>query len=83
MNTGNHKSCYGTMFHELLHFRENVPMRGKVFGFEVDRSGLARSDRQVTADINEWDDCLACGEFEHCYKFCIAKLLLQNAIESE
>lgn len=83
MNTRRHKSCYGTMFHEPLYFEENTPMRGKVFSFELDRVGLARSSRSVGADMAEWDDCLDCEEFEHCYKFCMAKLLLQTAIEHE
>ncbi len=83
MNAKNHKSCYGTMFHELLHFQENEPMQGKVFAFELDRSGLARSNRRITANIAEWDDCIECEEFDHCYKFCMAKLLLQNAVENE
>ena len=81
MKNRNHKPCYGTMFHEVLHFQENAPMKGKVFAFELDRKGLARSDRTVKADIAEWDDCLDCEEFDHCYKFCIAKLLLQDAVE--
>ena len=76
-----HKSCYGTMFHETLHFEENLPMRGKVFSFELDRTGLARSSRRIGADMDQWDDCLDCEEFDHCYRFCIAKLLLQTAIE--
>jgi hypothetical protein len=71
------------MFHEPLHFEENTPMRGKVFSFELDRVGLARSSRSVGADMAQWDDCLDCEEFEHCYKFCMAKLLLQTAIEHE
>lgn len=58
-------------------------MKGKVFSFELDRTGLARSNRTMNADIDEWDDCLECEEFDHCYKFCIAKLLLQDAIEQE
>jgi hypothetical protein len=71
------------MFHDVLHFRENAPMKGKVFAFELDRKGLSRSSRGIKADIVEWDDCLECEEFDHCYKFCIAKLLLQDAIEHE
>ncbi len=78
-----HKSCYGTMFHEVLHFRENALMKGKVFSFELDRMGLARSNRSISTDMAEWDDCIECEEFDHCYKFCVAKLLLQDAIEHE
>jgi hypothetical protein len=83
MTDRNHKSCYGTMFHDVLHFQENAPMKGKVFAFELDRNGLSRSSRSIKADIAEWDDCLECEEFDHCYKFCIAKLLLQDSIEHE
>ncbi len=71
------------MFHDVLHYQENASMKGKVFAFELDRTGLSRSSRSVKSDIAEWDDCLECEEFDHCYKFCIAKLLLQDAIEHE
>ena len=81
-----HKECYGTMFPDALHFRENEPQRGKVFMFELDRTvgmGSARTDRRFSADIEEWDDCLKCPEFEHCYKLCIGKLTLEAAIAQE
>ena len=83
MSKQQHKPCYGTMFHETLHFRENTPMRGKVFTFELERAGLVRSGRSIGANLSEWDDCLECEEFQHCYQFCMAKLLLQTAIEHE
>ena len=51
-----------TMFHEVLCFLENEPMKGKVFSIELDRKGLARSNRTMRADIAEWDDCLECEE---------------------
>jgi hypothetical protein len=44
------------MFHDVLHFQENAPMKGKVFAFELDRNGLSRSSRSIKADIVEWDD---------------------------
>jgi hypothetical protein len=75
-----HKHCYGTMFHDSLHFSANKRMQGKVFSFELDSAGLGRSDRSVQASIAEWDDCLACPEFDHCYKLCAAKLALETAI---
>ncbi len=75
-----HKACYGTMFHDTLHFTANKDMKGKVFSFELGSLGLVRSNHLVHADISEWDDCLACPEFDHCYKFCMAKLALESAI---
>ncbi len=78
-----HKACYGTMFHETLHFKTNREMNGKVFSFELDSLGLGRSERVVNADITEWDDCLNCAEFDHCYRFCMAKLTLEGAITGD
>ncbi len=78
-----HKHCYGTMFHDSLHFAVNDKMQGKVFAFELDSGGLGRSQRQVQADIAEWDDCIACKEFDDCYKLCMAKLALETAISNK
>lgn len=75
-----HKTCYGTMFHDTLHFEINKEMKGKVFSFELDSMLMGRSDRSVKADMAEWDDCLECPEFDHCYKLCLAKLTLRDAI---
>jgi len=75
-----HKTCYGTMFHDTLHFKTNEEMKGKVFSYELDTIGLGRSNRLRKANISEWDDCLECAEFDHCYKFCMAKLALEAAI---
>ena len=81
--TKEHKPCYGTMFHDTLHFTTNESMKGKVFRFELHTIGLARSDRKVGANIEEWDDCLECPEFDHCYKFCMAKLALEAVVASD
>ena len=78
-----HKDCYGTMFHDSLHFSINDKMQGKVFGFELDSAGIGRSERIVQAAIPEWDDCVACPDFEHCCKFCMAKLGLEAAISNK
>ncbi len=77
-----HKDCYGTMFHDSLHFSTNEQMKGKVFTFELDSAGLARTDRSIQASIVEWNDCIACPEFDHCYKLCMAKLALETAISN-
>ena len=86
MERQEHKECYGTMFPDALHFRNNEPNAGKVFAFELNSIGglgAARSARQFSADIEEWDDCLKCPEFEHCYKLCMAKMSLESVIVSE
>jgi hypothetical protein len=71
------------MFHDSLHFEANDNMQGKVFAFELDSVGLARSKRSIYANIAEWDDCIACPEFEHCYRLCMAKLALETSISNK
>ena len=86
MERQEHKDCYGTMFPDSLHFRNNEPQVGKVFTYELDSTGgmgAVRSARKFSADIEQWDDCLKYPEFEHCYKLCIAKMSLESVIVSE
>lgn len=81
MSESTHKVCYGKMFPDALHFGSDQPIRGKAFWFEMDTAGgVTRSDRQVGVDIEEWDDCRNCPEFEHCYRLCVGKLALEAVI---
>jgi hypothetical protein len=81
MHTDEHKACYGTMFPDPLHAPNDRRARGKVFAFQlVTAGGFRRSDRRVEVNREEWDDCLRCPEFDHCYKLCMAKLTLEAAI---
>ena len=83
MNRIKHKDCYGTMFPDSLHMKNNVPNRGKVFAATVELvGGMARGDRSIETDIEEWDDCQQCPEFESCYKLCLAKTSLRGAIST-
>ena len=55
-----------------------------MFSVLLERAGgMIRCNRQVTADIEQWDDCRICPEFDDCYKFCMAKLLLASAVVTE
>ena len=86
MERQEHKDCYGTMFPDALHFRDNKPSVGKVFTFKLDSTGgmgSVRSARKFSTNIEEWDDCRKCPEFEHCYKLCMGKMALESVIVSE
>jgi hypothetical protein len=81
MAQDDHKKCYGTMFPSTLPPEANRPVPGKVFSFEVVRAGgTFVSHRRVAADVAEWDDCLQCPEFDHCYKLCMGKFALEQAV---
>lgn len=79
MNKIVHKSCFGTMFPDSLHLP--TTLKGKVFAVrETPSGGVAAPDRTVEIDVEEWDDCQRCSEFESCYKLCLGKVTLESAI---
>lgn len=76
-----HNSCYGKMFPDILHDSGDGPHRGKVFSFEFQSAGgLCRTDRETATNMDVWDDCVRCPEFDACYKLSMAQLALQSAI---
>jgi hypothetical protein len=81
MPQNDYKKCYGTMFPSILRPEADKIVSGKVFSFEIVRAGgTFVSYRRVAVNRQEWDDCLNCPEFEHCYKLCTGRLALEAAI---
>lgn len=75
-----HKPCYGKMFPDVLSAHDSGVHSGKAFSYEFEEIGLAHGNRSVNVDIQEWDDCTRCDEFDHCYKLSLGMLTLQNAV---
>ena len=81
MTTKPHKSCYGEMFPSVQSLRVNEANRGKAFSVYLGKpNGMFVTERQVEVDMEQWDDCLACEEFDHCRTLAQAKLSLESAI---
>lgn len=81
MSQGSHKNCYGTMFPTILPSKADRLVSGKVFSYELRRAGgTFVSRRRVAVNMAEWDDCLKCPEFDHCYKLCMGKFALEAAV---
>lgn len=84
MSSQEHKICFGKMFPDDLHLRNNKANKGKVFTVWVELVGLmSRGDRKIEADIDEWDDCQQCPEFASCYKLCLAKVTLESVVATQ
>jgi len=87
MSQTDHKECFGTMFPDDLHLEINAPNEGKVFTVWMKEitDGVVhpRTNRSIKADINEWDDCQKCPEFDSCYKLCLAKVTLESAVVTQ
>ena len=81
MLQNDHKKCYGTMFPSVLSAEADRIVSRKVFSFEtVPASGMFVSHRKVAVNRQEWDDCLALSDFEHCYKLSTGSLAMDAAI---
>ncbi len=50
----NEKKCYGRIFPSVLELKHNTAVRGHVFGYEIECSGLSTGDRSVVADTDNW-----------------------------
>lgn len=75
-----HKPCYGKMFPDVLPPLDAGRQAGKAFSFAIENIGLARGERSVDVDIDAWDECRRCAEFDHCYRLSMGTLALQTAI---
>ncbi len=72
-----HKECYGSIFPKVKSHTPNNHEAGKVFKVDQKKSGgLWSFGEKLDVDIEEWDDCLQCHEFEACYKLSSAKFLI-------
>ena len=81
MTQDDHQKCYGTMFPSILPPEADRSVSGKVFSYELSRpGGTFVAHRRVTTNMAEWDECLKCLEFDHCYKLCMGKFALEAAI---
>lgn len=81
MQATEHKTCYGTMFPRGRPTPTNEAQQGKVFSLEaISPIGLSPPRRRANIDLLQWDDCLTCPEFDHCYRLCLAKLALEEAV---
>jgi len=68
------------MLPDRVEGRAGETYRGKGMLLTVVASaGLGPATRRVDVDPGEWDDCLRCPEFDHCYKLCTACLALLAA----
>ena len=76
-----HKSGYGKMFPSTLSLGANEPIQGKAFSvFGGKPHGTVVTGRRVEVNMEQWDDCLACEEFENCRKLSQARLSLERAV---
>lgn len=54
---------------------------GKVFSDKQTLAGgITIATQETYLNREEWDNCLACEEFDGCYQLCLAKLAFDHAV---
>lgn len=77
-----HKACYGKLFPSAEWRQPGKPRAGAVFGFEFHQSGTVPRPPEIAVDLEAWDRCVECGEFDTCRHLSHAKLMLEMAVRN-
>jgi len=84
MTKNHHAEFYGTLFPDVLNLPEDRSASGTVFTVLLQRAGgMWRGKRSITANMERWDECQECPDFDGCFKFSMAKLTLESAIQDQ
>ena len=75
-------ACYGRMFPSVLVKTANEEVRGKVFGYRVDHTGVVPSRWTVTRDPQAWDECTTCRDLDGCFRLSTGTLLMEMAVKA-
>jgi sulfatase maturation enzyme AslB (radical SAM superfamily) len=73
----NMKTCFGDIYPDLEKFQFGRPLIGKVFQISVDTIGPGQKARKLSIDMDAWQECRQCEDFQSCYDFSSAKLQMQ------
>jgi hypothetical protein len=76
------KECFGEIFPDLETLRINREARGKTFSVKLISRGIGIHSREIHPDVEQWNACRKCEEFDSCYSFSQAKLNLSAALRA-
>ena len=76
----NEPECYGKMFPSVISLAHDEPVAGKVFGYQIDRPGIAVTRRATTINREAWRHCLECPDFDGCYRLSAGTTLMEIAV---
>ena len=73
-------ACYGRMYPPTLVKTPNKEVKGKVFGYRVDHTGVVESRRTVTTDPDAWRECTQCPDLDGCFRLSTGTVLMEIAL---
>jgi hypothetical protein len=74
------KECFGNLFPDLENLGINKEVRGKTFSVKLISWGMGIHSREIHPDVEQWNSCRKCDNFDSCYSFSQAKLNLSAAL---
>jgi sulfatase maturation enzyme AslB (radical SAM superfamily) len=74
------KSCFGDIYPDVERFQFGKPLAGKVFQISVNTLGPGHRDRKLDIDMEAWQECRQCEDFQNCFDFSSAKLQMQRVL---
>ena len=74
------KNCFGTIYPDLEQVQFGKLLAGKVFRICIDSQGAGHRDRKLEIDLDAWQDCRQCQDFQNCRDFSSAKLEMQRTL---
>ena len=75
------KTCFGTIYPDLEQFQFGKPMAGKVFQITINTLGPGHRDRKLDIDLDAWEVCRQCEDFQNCLDFSNARLQMQGVLK--
>ena len=75
-----HRTCYGSLFPSAAFRQSGKERLEAVFGYVFTQPGTVPQPAEVTVDMNAWDRCVECQEFNSCRELSTAKMLLESAV---
>ena len=80
-HSSSNPDCYGKMFPSVAGPAHNRTVRGKAFGFRRDVPGVVASRHAAVLDAEAWQQCVACPNFDACYRLSLGALLMEMALK--
>jgi hypothetical protein len=77
-----HLPCYGRLFPSLAWRQNGKERTDGVFSYLYPPPGMVARPPEVLVDLEAWDHCLECREFETCRRLSSAKFLLETALRN-
>ncbi len=80
-HSSSNPDCYGKMFPSVAAPPNDRTVLGKVFGFRLDVPGVAAPRHATVLDAEAWRECVACRNFDACYRLSLGALLMEMALQ--